>query len=928
MNEIARRRDLIDRRALLARMDEAVGDDGYSAAVRAEVLEILKQALADGYGEVARRFEADGRGEAAVRANAYVIDQLVRVIFDFATAHAYPVATRTTGEEISIVAVGGYGRGQLAPCSDVDLLFLLPYKQTPRVEQVVEYMLYLLWDLGLKVGHATRSVDECIRLAKDDVTIRTSLLDARWLWGNQKLFFEFESRFQNELVSGTGPEFVEAKLAERDGRHERMGDSRYVVEPNIKEGKGGLRDLQTLYWIAKYLYQANEVPDLVEAGVFTPQDGERFVSADNFLWTVRCHIHYKTGRAEERLTFDVQSAIAERMGYADTDGVLGVEQFMKAYFLVSKDVGDLTRVLCAVLEDQHKKRRFFKLPGLPRRRPNVEGFGVDGGRLAVTDEDAFRKDPVKLLRLFHEAHMHDLDIHPNTLRLVASQLDLVDDGLRSDPEANRLFLEILCSRKNPEDGLRQLNESGVFGEFVPDFGRVVAQMQYDMYHTYTVDEHTIRAMGILHKIETGDFVEETPNVTAAIKEIQSRRALYVAVFLHDIAKGRGGDHSVLGEEVANELCPRLGMTEEETETVAWLVRQHLLMSHIAFKRDIDDPRTVLDFVDVVQSVERLRLLAVLTVADIKAVGPTTWNNWKSGLLRGLYLRALEVMSGDMMSENRTQRIEAAKNQLREAAADWDQAELEDYISTGYAAYWLAYDCGTHLRHAEIVREAKQRDLTLHIDTRIDDEFDFTEITIYTPDHPGLFNQIAGAMALAGATIMDAKIVTMSDGMVLDSFSIRDAQSGAFTEPAKLQRLYTRIEDGLAGKYNPAEELAKSPESILGRRQQYFNVAPRVLIDNRASSTDSVIEVNGRDRPGFLHDVTAALLKLGLKISSAHILTYGERAVDVFYVKDVFGLKVTHDDKIEEIRERLMEAVGDTKTGERANSGDETVEAAE
>ncbi len=911
MNEVSNRRDLIDRRAMIEKLDAIVGTDGYSGLKRPQVAEVFKEAFTHGFGEVRRRFELDGHGTKAATANAYVIDQLVRVIFDFTTTHVYPVANKTTGEEISIVAIGGYGRGRLAPFSDIDLMFLLPYKQTPYGEQVVEYMLYLMWDLGLKVGHATRSIDEAVRLALQDITIRTSLLDSRWLWGNQKLFHEFEARFLKDVVENSGPEFVEAKLAERDERHERMGDTRYVVEPNVKEGKGGQRDLQTLYWIAKYLYQVGDIEELVEVGVLTDQDAKRFAKADEFLWTVRCHLHYHAGRAEERLTFDAQNAIGKRMGYADRAGVQGVERFMKYYFLIAKDVGDLTRVLCAVLEEQHKKRPLFRLPGLPRRTPVVEGFKVDGDRITVEDEATFRNDPVALLRLFHAAQHHGLYIHPNALRLVSLNLNLINNKLRNDPEANRLFLEMMTSLKDPEGALRRLNEAGVLGKFIPDFGRVVAQMQYDMYHTYTVDEHTIRAIGILHKIETGDFRDDTPNVTAAIKEVLSRRVLYVAVFLHDIAKGRGGDHSILGAEVAEELCPRLGLTAEETETVAWLVKYHLLMSHLAFKRDIDDPRTVADFVEIVQSVERLRLLAILTVADIRAVGPKTWNNWKSGLLRGLYLRALEVMSGDMVAENREHRIEAAKGALRDALSDWPKDEVEEFIAAGYPSYWLTYDGAIHKRHAEIVREAKSRNLHLHIDTRVDEEFDYTEITIYTPDHPGLFTKIAGAMALSGANIMDAKIITMADGMALDSFSVRDAHTGVVSTPDKLKRMWKRIEDTLAGKLDPARELKKSKGSMLRAREEAFTVAPRVLIDNQASSSCTVIEINGRDRPGFLHDVTRALTDLGLKIFSAHISTYGERAVDVFYVRDIFGLKVEHENKLKQIRIALLQAVEPT-----------------
>ncbi len=916
MNRIHQQREIIDRRAVIGRIEKIIDGAGYKPAHREKLVDLLKETVQSGYGEVERRFEAGGAPTEVLRANAFLIDQLVKIIFDFAETYVYPVSNPTKAERLGMVAVGGYGRAELAPFSDIDLMFLLPYKQTPLGEQMVEFMLYLLWDLGLKVGHSTRSIDECLRLARRDVTIRTSLLDARWLWGSQELFVEFKRRFHDELVAGSGAQFVEAKLAERDARHDRMGDARYVVEPNVKDGKGGLRDLQTLYWLAKYLYPVETVGDLIAHGLFTEQDVRRFETAQEFLWTVRCRLHYHAGRADERLSFSVQKFIGQRMGYTDGAGASGVEQFMKQYFLVAKDVGNLTRVLCAVLEEQHKKRRtFFRLPGLGRRKKLGEGLKIDGNRLTVAADGAFAKDPVNLIRLFHAAQEHDLDIHPLALRLVTRDISLIDGDLRANEQATRLFMEILTSEHEPEISLRRLNEADVLGHFIPEFGRIVAQMQYDMYHTYTVDEHTIRAIGILSQIERGGLSEEAPIASAAIHEILSRRALYLAVFAHDLAKGLDGDHSKLGVEIGHRLARRLGLSEEEAETVSWLVRHHLLMGHTAFRRDMDDPKTIDDFVEIVQSVERLRLLVILTVADIRAVGPGVWNNWKARLLRMLFNRALERISGDMVPENRAARIERAKDDLRAALTDWPKEDIDDHIATGYAAYWLFFDLETHVRHAGIVREAKRRGLDLHIETRIDEYHDVSEITVYTPDHPGLFSKITGAMALSGASVVGAKIVTLSDGMALDIFDIQDANNNAFDRPDRLQRLWTRIEDALAGKYSPARELSHAGRRGISAGTHAFPVAPRVLIDNKASSTHSVIEVNGRDRPGFLHDVTAALTAVGLQISSAHISTYGERVVDVFYVKDVFGLKIEHKEKLRQIQKRLMAAIEDRKTSQ-------------
>ena len=429
-------------------------------------------------------------------ATSFLMDQLIRVVFDFADQRIYAAANPSAAERLGVVATGGYGRGELAPLSDIDLLFLRPYKQTPRGEQIVEFMLYLLWDMGLKVGHATRTVDESLRYADRDQTIRTALLEARYVWGDRALFDELNKGFTQKFLTGDGRDFVEAKLAERDQRHQRMGDSRYVVEPNVKEGKGGLRDLHLLFWIAEYLYRVSEPGELVAKGVLTQEEARHFERAERFLTTVRCHIHYLTGRADDRLSFDLQREIAARLGYQDRPGSRGVERFTKHYYLHAKTVGDLTRIFVAALEDSRRRKPKLAALWQTLRPRELEGFRLDGERLAVASPDAFTKDPVAILRLFHVAQENDLDIHPATLRLITQNIRLVD-RLRTDPEANRLFMEMMTSRHDPETTLRRLNEAGVFGRFVPDFGRVVAQTQHDMYHTYTVDEHTIRAIGIL-----------------------------------------------------------------------------------------------------------------------------------------------------------------------------------------------------------------------------------------------------------------------------------------------------------------------------------------------------------------------------------------------------------------------------------------------
>ncbi len=912
MSEILRQRNIIDRRALEADLRAAWAEGGDPAAQQARLTARLRDALLAGRAEIRQRFEADRHAPDAGRdvgtATSFLIDQLIRSLHDVTVGAIYPIANPSAAEKISIVAVGGYGRGELAPFSDIDLLFLIPYKETPHCEQVIEFMLYRLWDLGLKVGHAVRSIEECLRQAKTDLTIRTALLEARYLWGDQELFERFHKRYQRDIVSGQSEAFYHAKLEERRQRHQRFGNSRYALEPNIKDGKGALRDLQTLRWIARFLDGASRTEDMVARGLIGKGDAAKFNKAERFLWTLRCQLHYLRGRPEEKLTFDLQPEIARLLGYRDHAGSSGVERLMKHYFLMAKSVGALTRAFCAAVEARNLRKPFLRLPagiaGIGLRRRELEGFGLDDGRLTVPDAKHFERNPIDMLRIFAVAQRHDVDIHPLAFSWLSQSVRLIDRRLREDAKANALFMEVLLSRKGPEATLRRMNEAGVFGRFIPDFGRIVAQMQFDMYHHYTVDEHTIFAIGILFQVENGEIKEEAPVTSSIVHQVLSRRVLYLAVLLHDIAKGRGGDHSVLGAEVAEQLCPRLGLSAEETETVAWLVRYHLLMSNTAFKRDIDDPKTIADFADQVQSIERLRLLLVLTVCDIRAVGPKTWNGWKAQLLRELYNRTEEQLSGGLLTEGRGARINAVLVELQQELADWPEQAIADHLARGHGGYWLSFPVPILARHARLIAEAEMEQRPLSIAYHIDQWRAMTEVTVYVADRKGLVSQLAGAFALSGASIVDARIFTLANGMALDTFTIQDSEGGSFDQPSRLARLSATIGRMLDDPQQVQAELQKLPR-LAHPAVAAFPVAPRVLIDNRASATHTLIEVNGRDRRGLVHHLTAALTAQNLQISNAKISTFGHRAIDSFYVKDQFGLKIESETRLKTIRDVLM-----------------------
>jgi len=896
-----------DLRAALARLT------GNGPALRNEAVQLVKSHMEAGRAEIEQQFLRSSDGLACGQALGALMDDVVIALFDLADRRVFAAANPTTGEKVALAAIGGYGRGPLAPYSDIDLLALVPYKRTARAEQIVEFLLYAMWDLGLKVGQAVRSPEDCVRLAKGDVLIRTSMMERRFLTGDAALYADFDKRFAKSVEAVDARGFVEAKLAERDQRHKKVGDSRYMVEPNIKDGKGGMRDLQTLGWIARALHGVGDVAAMVPMGLLRREEAARFAKADAFLWAVRCHLHFVARRPEEKLTFDVQVEISKRLTYTDHVGAVAVERFMKHYFLVAKDVGNLTRIFCAAFEADSLGQPRFWLSRAGRNK--IDGFSLEGARLNIVSEDQFAKSPLDMIRLFAAAQKGGYDIHPNALRALTRNLRRIGPELRADPEANRLFLEgILTGPGNREVSLRRMNDAGVLGRFIPDFGRVVAQMQFDMYHYYTVDEHTLNAVGILNRIENGEAADKFPLACELAGQIASNRALSLGVFLHDIGKGRGGNHSDIGGTIAERLGPRFGLTAEETETTAWLVRWHLGMSGVTTRRDLEDPRTVQDFAALVQSPERLKALTVLTTVDISAVGPGRWNNWKAGLMEDLYHRTAEFMAGAVGPTQGVERVSKIQAEVRALLRDWDDAEFARFAALGSRAYWMAFDAATHARQARLVRAAERDNQALAIETRGDEQRDATEVTIHTADHPGLFATLAGAFAMCGLSIVDAKIFTLSNGMALDVFWAQDI-SGDPLSNTKRARLLVMIERALAGTPASAEEWARlkanNPE-----RTRHFQVTPRVLIDNEASSTHTIIEINGRDRPGLLYDVTRALTKLSLQIANAKISTYGHKVIDVFYVKDIFGLKITEAPKRKRIRDALLVALDDGPTKDK------------
>ncbi len=716
--------ELFDAPAIRSRIEADIQAGEGRGAVRAAAVAHLKAANVAGRERIAAGFTAHPQAaRETVSAYSWLTDRLVETVFDLVVTHLHPRPNPTEGERLAVFAVGGYGRAEMAPYSDVDLLFLSPWKLTGWAESVIESMLYILWDLKLKVGHASRTLKDCVRLGRDDTSIRTALLEHRFLCGEGAIAADLAEALWTELFEGTETDFIRAKLAERSERHEKQGGQRYVVEPNVKEGKGGLRDLQTLFWIAKYVNHVEDVADLVGTGTYSRGEFDGFVRAESFLLAVRCHLHLITGRAMDQLTFDLQVEVAERMGYSDRAGRRAVEVFMQDYFRHATRVGELTRILLTALEADHKKEA-PRLAGFFRRRRKLrKGYALKQNRLTCADPDIFLADGVNILRIFDEALRTGYLLHPVAMRTIAANLKRIDDVVRKDPEANRIFLDLLLKHGNPDRALRRMNELGVLSAFIPDFEPIVAMMQFDMYHSYTVDEHTIQCIRNLSEIEAKEHVDDLPVATEIAGGEINRKVLYLALFLHDIGKGREEDHSIVGARIARKLCPRFGLSRADCETVEWLVRYHLLMSDMAQKRDLADPRTVRDFAKAVRTRKRLDLLTVLTVCDIRGVGPGVWNNWKGQLLRTLYRETAYALENGLEAINREHRGNEARRKLREALSDWDRKNLKIETGRHYSPYWQGLTVQSHIAFAHMLRDI--RDDQIRIDIEDDADRDAT-----------------------------------------------------------------------------------------------------------------------------------------------------------------------------------------------------------
>ena len=872
-----------------------------------ELFSNLKNQLDEKNDLIKKIFLGTSDGSLNVGLNSILIDSMLRVVFK----KIYHKIFNNTDYIFSIIAVGGYGRGELAPCSDLDLLFLLPnnlkINESKHAEEVIQFILYILWDLGYSVGHSTRTIDDCIEKSKLDLTISTALLEKRFIVGNEDVFNLLNDKFTLFIKNTKTLKFVEAKLVESELRHKRFGGSRYVVEPNVKDGKGGLRDLHTLIWISKFAYKVDSVSKLINMGALSKKEAASFAESQRFLLSVRCHLHYRAFREDDRLAMDAQLDLAKTMNFKNTITQKDVERFMKRYFLATKTVGSLTRIFCAAIETEFDKPLRLSFLSF-KKKEDVYPFDIELGRLFVKNKEVLSENPVNIIKLFNISHNKNIDIHPKTLRYLTSLQRLINYEVRNDFDANKMFLDILTSDKDSTRTLRLMNESNILGKFIPEFQKIVGLMQFDMYHSYTVDEHTIFTISNLYSLKNGEFKNFAPLASKVILEISSKKCLFVAMLLHDIAKGRKGDHSENGSLIASVVCPRLGLSKEETKTVEWLILYHLLMSKTAFRYELGDARVIKSFVDKVKSVERLKLLLVLTVADIKGVGPEIWNDWKGSLITELYSKSFDMLQKDNVNELIKTPKKSFENFLVENGLT--NSDAKQYCSYYYDNYWEIFNLSRIINHYEIFRNMYKDSKKFKVHLFDESKLKATELLVIAPDHHGLFSLISGLVSASGYDVVNAKIITRSDGYALDTFFIQNKNRQPIIEEHSKKKLLKVISQGLEGNFNVEKALNKRWEEIPARFRA-IKAPTRVIIDNNMSDEYSILEIKCKNAPGVLYRITKVITSLGLQINTANVSTYGDRVVDIFYIKDAFGLKIDNNKSMDKVKMSILKTLEET-----------------
>ena len=856
--------------------------------------------------EIAARHDAGQGGLAVVAAYTHAIDRLLAFIFTAASTDFLSQNPRIN-QRCTAVGLGGYGRGELNPASDIDLLFLYPWKVNPYVETVAEVCLYALWDAGLSVGHAMRNIRECARLAPRDMKVLTALLDARYLTGDLGLYAEFEQVMLDDVWGENPTRFYKEKLAENAERHRKTGDSVYLLQPQLKEGPGGLRDLHTALWMAKMKFKVRDFRALVTVGVVTERDIVELESALDFLWRVRNAMHLATKSHQDQLTFELQDRLAPTLGFAT--GKPGVEAFMRTYYghaATTARFAEAVIARCVAATEPYR-----------RSAPRVirEGMRIQGRTLSVSDRELFAREPAAIVGVFAEAQRHGVTLAPATRDLIRESVPLLAPA-HDQPVVAEALLAILTARGHVYETLFEMHRLGVLKEAIPEFGNLDCLIAHDPFHIYTVDQHSLIGVRELERLRTGEFAKAHPLLTQVMQEVARPELLFLGMIFHDVGKGHGHDHSGRGARMMQDIGARLGLNEDERAACEFLVQHHLLMSHLAQRRDLADDDLIVDFCRTVGSVDNLQRLYLLTYADMRAVGPGVFNNWRDSLLAELYVRAREFFElGRFAPEDRAARaariqarvVKKARAEARPALRRFFEAMPDGYFVSTPEEMLASH--GTLRQDLEAREEAGEMPALATLRTHFS-ERDFTEFAVCTRDRPGLFSRLSGVLAANGMNILAARIATSTDGVALDAFRI---SNGGVTDhdDERWERVERTLRDVLVGKIDIEELVSRSRRpSILTRKRR---AAPTTIeIDNQVSRDYTVLDVSTGDRVGLLFTITNCLYHLWLEIHLAKITTMVDQVLDVFYVTDNEGRKIEDPERLEIIRRELLRALSEAE----------------
>ncbi len=886
----------------------AQGDAGQATFAEKRPLYLMasKRYLEHYRGVIKKEHRAGASGEWVVRMTTQMMDTLIDALFQCIMTDSLDGGQ--LAKRLALVAIGGYGRGELNPYSDIDLMFLYSGKDQDRIEGFAQKLLYFLWDMRLDVGYSVRTTADCIDMAKADLTVKTALLDSRYLVGHRQLYGELEKVLTSQILAKESDSFIKEKMEELRKRRSKYGASIYILEPNIKEGEGALRDLHTAMWVAKIKYKLREPRELIIKGVLSEEELSAYYTALSYLWRIRNELHFHAGRKKDQLTFDAQTTVATFLGYQEQGRSVAEEQFMQDYYLHANRVEHFASVLIAKCAWREEKAG--KILGYFIRRPLGNGLYVLKGELVVPDETLIDKDPTLLMKIFESAQKQGAVLNLRVKTLIRNSLQLVNDKFRRNKEVNASFFAILRSEKGVVETLRLMHHLEFLNRFIPEFERIFCRVQHDLYHIYTVDIHSLFCVEELVALWNGEHEKPLPLLTQLAREVDKRELLLLAVLLHDIGKGEGSRHAERGAELMPTIARRMGLSKEDTERLEFLVRQHLLFAHIAQRRDLHDERMIVDFARQMEKSENLKMLYLLTYADIRGVGPDVWSEWKGNLLQELYEKAFQVLErGDFRLEASSERVKKAKRTVVDLLTDeLPVAAVKDELRAMSIRNLLATPAKLLAEHVRTLVRLDSQQLLMQV--RHEPDSGYTNVIICTYDVPGLFSKITGVMAANGLNILGAQINTSNNGKALDVLQVNSPQRGLITDESRWRKVEDDLQQVLSGKVlvTALVEKRRKNTSLIDKPKPKSRFPGRVDIDNEVSADYTVLDVYADDKIGLLYQITSALTELGLYIGVAKISTKADQVADVFYVKDIFAQKISAADKLADIRNRLQQAI--------------------